>query len=234
MDGFFDELSVKDIHADLARNIVSIRETQDLFDDLTESPEARQAAINLEIHTKPHTYVSTQPIIDRAFEESAYNEAIDYPFKHWSTSRYSDGSYGVWYGAGSLETSIHETAYHWRNHFLSDVGWDQLEGVMIERKVYLIRCDAVLLDFIPKVGAFPALVDPVSYQFTHQIGARIQHDGHPGLVSQSARCAGSVYAVFNPRVLSAPRNHCFLTYRIAGDAVRVDRGGDFMFAISAA
>ncbi len=223
MESLFDGITITDFHDDAHRNIVSLRESEDLFDDLTDSPEGWQSAINLEANTKPHTNVSHQPIIDRPFEEAAYNEAIDYPFENWSNTRYSDGSFGVWHGADSLETGIHETVYHWRYGFLQDAGWENHEGVVIERKVYRVRCDAALLNFIPKLEAFPSLVDPKGYSFSHQVGRRIHHDGHPGLISRSARCEGDVYAIFNSQVLSNPRQICFLTYRIESGAVVIER-----------
>jgi hypothetical protein len=223
VDDFFEGLTITDFHGDMHRNIVSLRESQDLFDDLSDSAESRQAAIHLELATKPHTHVSNQPIIDRPFEEAIYNDAIGYPFSHWSRTRYSDGPYGTWYGADTLKTSIHETVHHWRNNLLEDAGWQNIEGVSIERKVFLVKCDTALLDFLPKLDAFPALVNPASYHFTHQVGARMHHDGHPGLVSRSARCEGDVYAVFNPQVLSSPRQFCHLTYRLEGDWVAIER-----------
>jgi hypothetical protein len=226
MEPLFDGITITDFHDDAHRNIVSLRESENLFDDLTDSPGGWQSAIDLEAGTKPHTNISHQPVIDRPFEEAAYNEAIDYPFKHWSTTRYSDGTFGVWYGADSLETGIHETVYHWRYGLLQDAGWEDHEGVTIERKVYNVRCDAALLNFRPKLAAFPSLVDPQDVAFTHQIGTRIHHDGHPGLVSRSARCDGDVYAIFNAQVLSNPRQMCFLTYRIASGAVIIERHPD--------
>lgn len=225
MDGLFEGITLTDFHGDMHRNIVSIRESQDLYDDLSESPEAWQAAMDLELTTKPHTYISNQPTIDRPFEEAVFNEAINYPFENWSKTRYSDGSFGVWYGADTLETSIHETVYHWRTNLLEDAGWHTIEGVVIERKVYLVRCNAGLLDFISKLEAFPSLIDPApgGYHLTHQVGGRIHHDGHPGLISSSARCEGDVYAIFNPQVLSNPRQVCYLTYRTEGDSVSIGR-----------
>ncbi|OGT21320.1 MAG: hypothetical protein A2V90_03480 [Gammaproteobacteria bacterium RBG_16_57_12] len=234
MEGLFDGLTITDFHGDAYRNIASLRESQDLFDDLTPSPEGWQAAIDLELSTKPRTYASHQPIIDRPFEEAAFNEAIRYPFTHWAKTRYSDGSFGVWYGTDSLVTSIHETVYHWRTHFLEDAAWHAREGVIGERKVYLVRCDAALLNYIPKVDAFPALIDPMpgGYHLTHQVGARIHHDGHPGLISRSARCEGEIYAIFNPQVLSNPRQLCYLTYRIEGGSVTIERqAGDLLMRI---
>ncbi len=224
IDAVFDGLTVADYHGDSHRNIVSLRETQDLYDDLSDAPAAWQAAIDLEMAAKPHTYVSAQPIIDRPFEEATYNEAIDYPFKHWARTRYSDGTYGVWYGTESLATSVFETVYHWRRGLLQDAGWQDIEGIAVERKVYHVRCDAALLDFRPKVEALPALIDPNTYHLTHQVGARIHHDGHPGLLSRSARCDGDIFAIFNRQVLSTPRTLCFLTYRIeAGGQVVIER-----------
>jgi len=223
MDELFDGLTVTDFHGDAHRNIVSLRVSEELYDDLSDKPEGWQAAIDLELASKPHTYASNQPIIDRPFEEADHNDAIDYPFRHWSKTRYSDGSYGIWYGSDTLETSVHETVHHWRCELLEDAGWQAIDGVAIERKAFLVRCDAALLDFRPKIEAHPALIDRSSYHLTHQVGARIHHDGHPGLISRSARCEGDVYAIFNRRILSNPRQLCYLTYQIAGDSVVVER-----------
>jgi hypothetical protein len=225
MDGVFEGLTITDFHGDMHRNIVSLRESQDLYDDLTPNPGGWKAATDLELSIKPHTYISNQPIIDRPFEEAIFNEAIHYPFENWTNTRYSDGSYGVWYGADSLETSVHETVHHWLTGLLKDAYWDAIEGVAIERKVYLVRGDAGLLNFIPKLDTFPALIDPRpgGYHLSHQVGARIHHDGHPGLITRSARCMGAVYAIFNPKVLSNPRQICYLTYRIEDGFVSVER-----------
>ena len=158
----------RDFHEDIHRNIVSLRVSEDLFDDLSDNPDGWKAAIDLEIATKPHTYTSHQPVIARPFEEADYNEAIEYPFSHWSSSRYSNGSYGVWYGADTLETSIYETVHHWRSNLLKDANWQDVEGVEIERKVYLVRCDAAFLDFREKIRTHSALIDAASYHLTHR------------------------------------------------------------------
>jgi len=223
IDVFFNGVTLKECHSDIHRNIASLRETENLFDDLTDAPQGWQAATELEILTKPHTYLSNQPIIDRPFEEADYCEAITYPFDNWSASRYSDGSYGVWYGAKTLETTIYETAYHWRHGLLKDVGWENIDDVVIQRKVYFVRCDSSLLNFIPKLDLFPELINPNSYHFTQQIGARIHHEGHPGLLSQSARCEGNVYAIFNKQILSNPRQQCYLSYRIDAENIVIER-----------
>jgi hypothetical protein len=223
MEQLFNGLTIADYHDDLYRNIVSLRVSENLFDDLSDNPDAWRAAIDIEIASKPHTHTSNQPITARPFEEADYNQAINYPFQHWISTRYSNGSFGVWYGADTLETSVHETAYHWRRQFLEDSGWHNMDGIEIERKVYLVRCEAALLDFRLRVDKHPALIDPDSYHLTHQVGAKMHHNGHPGLVSRSARCEGDIFAIFNQRVLLNPRQLCYLTYRVDAGAAIVKR-----------
>ena len=71
---------------------------------------------------------------------------------------------------------------------------------------------------------FPALLHQTDYGFTQQVGARLQREGHPGLVTPSARYVeGLVYAVFNPATLSSPRVNCMLTYRLKGEHIFVER-----------
>lgn len=217
-----EHCGLADTHADLMRNIVSLRVSQDLFDDLSDHPADWDAAIALELATKPPLFSSAQPVLYRPFEEACWNDAIHYPFRHWMRSRYSDGSFGVWYGADSIETTVHETVHHWRSGFLQDAGFTR-PGIRAERKLYRVRCDAALVDLRPAVAHVPALVDPADYSLTQQIGARLHREGHPGLVSRSARCDGDIHGVLNPAVLSDPRQVCFLTYSTTDGGVVVER-----------
>ena len=218
----FAHAGLADTHADLMRNIVSLRVSQDLFDDLSDNPADWRAAIALELATKPPMFTSAQPVLHRPFEEARWNDAIHYPFRHWMRSRYSEGGFGVGYGADSIETTVHETVHHWRSGFLRDAGFTR-PGIRVERKLYRVRCDAALLDLRPALAHAPALVDPADYSLTQQIGARLHREGHPGLVSRSARCDGDIHGVLNPGVLSDPRQVCFLTYFTTDTGVAVER-----------
>lgn len=222
-DSIFDGLALVDYSGDAFRNIVSLRKSINLFGDLVDTQEEADAAIRLVTQYKPFTQVSHQPIIDRPFEDGAYHDAIQYPFDHWNTSRYSNGKFGVWYGADTLETSIYETVHHWKKGYLADAGWDRDHTITVERRVHLVACNAALLDFKSRVAEFPSLIDPIDYSYTQQLGSRIKHDGYPGLITRSARCAGEVLATFTPKVLSNPRQYCYLTYRLVGGVVNVER-----------
>ncbi len=229
MDAFFAGLALADVHQDLARNIMSIRISQNLFDDLSDDPADWEVAQQHELATRPPTYESPSPIIDRPFEEAEWLNAIEFPFRNWTASRFCDGSFGIWYGSDRVETTVHETVYHWRNGFLADAGFDVQvsqgvrESITGERKVYWVRCDAALVDLRTKVGKYPDLIHPTRYRLTQAVGARLHHEGHPGLVSRSARCDGDNYGVLNPSLLSAPHSCCALTYRLTREGVRVER-----------
>ncbi len=222
MEAIFAGLRLADTHEELFRNIVSLRITENLFDDLSDNHADWNTAIELELQTKPATYISVTPIIHRPFEEAAWNEAIGFPFRTWSRSRYSDGSFGVWYGSDTIETTIYETVYHWRNSLLADAGFTA-PGIKIDRRVHLVRCDAALIDLRSLVKQHPMLVDATDYTLTHQVGGRLHREGHPGLLTKSARCKGDVYAIMNPAVLSNPHPHCYLTYTTTESGVEVER-----------
>lgn len=220
----FSSLTLTDVHQDVIRNIVSLRESQDLFDDLTDNPQEWLLAQRVEEEVKPPPYQSRTPIIHRPFEDAQWFNAIIWPFKNWQSSRFSDGSYGVWYGGDSIETTVLESTYHWYRGLISDAGFEQ-ERVSIERKLYSVACSTALLDFRPLVQEkYPDLIHKTDYSFAQSIGAKIHREGHPGLLTLSARHQdGENYVVFNPAVLSNPRHHCHLTYWLEAPHIVIEK-----------
>lgn len=215
-------LTLLDINKDLYRNIVSLRESQDLFDDLSADPADWQTAIELEASCKPPQYESRQPVIDRPFEDAEFVSAVHFPFDNWSQSRFSRGQFGVWYGCPELETTIFETVYHWRSGLLADAGLENCEGISIERRVHLVHGRGALINLLPQSPEWPELCAD-NYAPCQSLGERIHLEGHPGLWTPSARSAGVNAAIFTPRILSNPRTHCYLTYRIENGVVAVRR-----------
>lgn len=220
---FWQALRVADVDRDLLRNIVALCDPQDLFDDLSDNPAHTRLAAEAERQACPAAYRSSSPLIDRPFEQAKWSHAIGWPFGHWQASRYSDGSFGVWYGADTLETSVRESAHHWVRGFLADAGFDDQE-VTGERQVYAVACRAALLDLRPAVDTAPALLHPSDYTLPRTVGDRLQREGYPGLLAPSVRHPpGQTYAVFNPQVLSDPRPHTALTYRFEGRRIAVEK-----------
>ncbi len=201
-----------DFDDDAYRNIRSAREPQDLLDDLSDDPAARAFGQAAAIRTQVPK--GTDPVINRPFE---YAQAIAHVFGRppWAATRFSDGGHPAWYGALELETTIWETVHHW-HRFLTDSGFDRHDQPVIgERRVFKVRCTAILLDLRGHVAEYPGLVDPHDYRFAQEVGARVAAGGPPGLLTHSARCNGDNLVVFRPDVLSRPRGHCFLEYELA-------------------
>ncbi len=223
MQQLFSQLALVDVHRDVLRNIVSLRESQDLFDDLTGDPAEWLLAQQVEDEVKPPPYRSRTPVIDRPFEDARWFSAIAWPFRNWQASRFSDGTFGVWYGSDSVETTIHETAYHWYRRLLCDAGFET-QRVIGERKVYAVACDAAILDFRQAARDLPDLMHRTDYSHAQSVGARIHREGHPGLLIPSVRRPeGENYVIFNPDVLSNPRMNCQLTYRLEGERILVEK-----------
>lgn len=204
---------------DLVRNIKGVRVSQDLFDDLAADAADRDVAIAAESATR---LPSAAPLISRPFD---YGAVVTYPFvpHNWQATRYSDGlAYGVWYGALKLETTVWETVYHWHRFVMdSFAGLDRsIEG---ERRVFSVRCDAILIDL--RQAAEPRLVDRRDYRFTWQVGRYLWGRSQSGLLAPSARTAGTSAAILRPEALSDVRDLCFLTYRMSPllDVVSVQR-----------
>lgn len=206
MDDLFD--TNRDINGSLYRNIVSLRESADLYDDLTEGDtDLHQVAAAAEMRVKQDI---PPGLIDRGFH---YTTAIAYPFEHepYLSSRYGDGSYGVWYGSLETDTTMVETAHHMIQDENNIEGINEI--IVRERAVYTVHCHAVVIDLSGKRASHPGLIAE-DYGVTQPIGRRLQNEGQPGLLAPSARRAEGINTViFNPAVLSNPQLFFYLTYR---------------------
>jgi hypothetical protein len=199
-----------DFHDDLVRNIPGIRESQSLFDDLSPDPTDWDIAITAEGAERIPTAAA---LITRPFD---YGTVISYTFdsSRWHATRFSDGStYGLWYGSLEIETTVFETAWHWYQFVLDSFAGEDRE-ITSERRLFDVRCDALLIDLRGKVPAYPDLVSRTSYGFTHQVGRYVHEQGLNGLLARSARCDGTNAAVFKAERLSNVRDRTFLTYRL--------------------
>ena len=149
------------------------------------------------------------------FNDFYYTAAIAYPFKTepYMSSRYSDGSYPVWYGSKKIETSIYETAYHTVQHIKAIDDYQQEAVFVRKRTVYNVWCDTILIDLLGKHKKKPKLLGD-DYHFTQGLGKIIHDGGYPGLQSPSARHTSGVnVSVFKQHVLSKPNIDSYLTYK---------------------
>jgi hypothetical protein len=199
-----------DFHGKLVRNIPGIRISQHLFDDLSSDPADWEVAIAAEAAQRPPTQAA---LITRPFD---YGTVISYNFDsaHWQATRFSDGMrYGVWYGSLDVETTVYETAWHWYR-FVQDSYADLDREIVTERRVFDVRCDALLIDLRGKETAHAELVDRSSYAFTQALGRYLHEQDQNGLLVRSARCDGVNAAILKAARLTNPRHRAWLTYRL--------------------
>jgi len=132
-------------------------------------------------------------------------------------SRFSDGSYGVYYAARFLETAIAETAYHF-GRFLRATS--EARGTEIQLRVLISpRVDSVFHDIR---RGYPALHDPDDYGPSQALAKALRAAGSNGLVYASVRHAGKAcLAVLRPKAISKPRQGPHLAYHF--DGKRIDR-----------
>lgn len=217
---------------DWFRNIISLRVSEDLFDDLADDADTRELLGQIELDRKPAQYEG-RPVLSRPFEEaelaSKVFAAIGYPFAHPTASRFSDGTWGVWYGASTLRTTVHETAYHWHRRFIQAPRDLELKNPVIgERRVFKVRCTGALLDLRPALTVEPSLADPHDWSSGQKFGRLLHNNGYPGLLTDSVRTPtpnARTIAVLRKDLLSEPRDYCYLTYRFdpATQQIRVER-----------
>ncbi|MCS5710141.1 RES domain-containing protein [Candidatus Berkiella aquae] len=207
------------VNEDVKRNIPSLRISEDLFDDLYDDNDYKAVAIAAESRVKQDC---APDFIQRGFH---YTTSVLFPFdsENYQRTRYSDGSFGCWYGSMELDTTIYETAFH---NLKNELNVEGIKEVIIrERAIYNIFCEGILLDFRELQNHFPKLIHD-DYSYTQQIGRHLATQGHPGLLAPSARKPGGVnVVVFNSQILSNPRVSQYLTYYIdpINQTVRVEK-----------
>jgi len=219
----------EDSRGDWHRNIVSLRTSIDIFQELVDDPAHVSVLMEHEMVTKPTR--EQQPIIARPFDDAATYDpittAIQWPFDHPASSRYSAGAYGVWYGARTLLATIYETVHHFRvNTLASEAARIADQPIVQERRVHLVHCGAALVDLRPRCATDPQLIDPSNYTHCQSLGAEIRSSFLPGILTLSARLSGAeVVAVFVRQALNNPRHVCYLTYTLdpATQRVAVER-----------
>ena len=112
-------------------------------------------------------------------------------------SRFTDGSYGIYYGAKELKTAITETVYH-RERFLSATQEPDTELTM---RQYINTVSLAMHD----IRCAPELHNPDSYTFSQKVAKQLRLQGSHGLIYNSVRDpGGECIAAFRPTAVTIP------------------------------
>jgi hypothetical protein len=127
-------------------------------------------------------------------------------------SRFSDGSYGVFYAARERETAIAETRHH---HGKFMAATRELPS-HLPMRLYRVDIDATLHD-LRVADLDPAIHSPDSYATSQLIGRRLRAAGSAGVVYRSVRHQGGQCAgLFKPRGARQCVHSAYLLYRWDG------------------
>jgi hypothetical protein len=143
-------------------------------------------------------------------------------------SRFSDGSYGVYYAARTLETAVRETAYH-RARFLAAT---QEAPGEIDMRAYVGRPLKPMLDI--RGAKYDALHDPQDYSASQAFAKPLRDAGNWGVVYRSVRHpGGECIAAFKPQAVSIPIAGAALAYVWDGTRIsQVYEKSEVLFELS--
>jgi len=128
-------------------------------------------------------------------------------------SRFSDGSWGVFYAAHRVGTAIEETVHH-RQRFLRAT---REPAIDIEMRCYRCSVDGRLHDLR---GGWPAAHDPVDYSASQALARGLRNSGSNGIVFDSVRDAGGeCVAAFYPDLVSPCVQTQHFIYRWDGERI---------------
>ena len=131
-----------------------------------------------------------------------------------SASRFTDGSYGVYYASMSRETAIYETVYH-RERFMRAT---QEQACELTMRVYEGKIKQRLHNV--KSLEYQALHHPYEYSKSQAFGKKIRDMQSWGLAYHSVRHQGGVcIAAFRPPAVSNPQQVSHLRYVWNGERI---------------
>ncbi len=142
------------------------------------------------------------------------------PFTHLnpSGSRFADNTFGVYYAAAALATSIAETRFH-REKFLRATRQEPME---MDMRSYLADVAANFHDIRGLRSRLTAIYDPDSYVSSQELGRALKRVGSNGVAYESVRHpGGECLAVFRPRLIQNLRQGMHLRY--VWDGSRISR-----------
>ena len=188
------------------RLIASRFPTVGLYDQVA-APQDLDVVFAIEALTNPRVrqelgQLSLVPPADRVAGPGA--TLIMAAFTHLNPlgSRFSDGSWGVYYAAESLETAVAEVSHH-RGAFLA-----RTAEAAIDIDLRWIQADLMdkLHDIRGQGAAMPAVYDLTHYGASQDLGRALRAQGSAGIVFESLRRPqGQCVAIFKPRALSKAR-----------------------------
>jgi hypothetical protein len=202
------------------RIVASRLPTIHLFERVAD-PADWEALYKLESMTNPRLReqageISLVPVADRVSGPNA--SVVMAPFTHLAPqgTRFTDGHFGAYYAAESIDTAIAETRFH-RENFLRATSQAPLE---LEMRCYLADVACELHDLRGRQEELREIYDPGSYVASQKLGRELRDAGSNGVAFDSVRrTGGQCVAVFRPRLVQNVRQGVHLRYAWDGNTI---------------
>lgn len=194
----------------------------DLYDDVAD-PRDWEALARAQARTNPRIYEQIGDLSRIPSDRRISGDGASWvmaAFTHISphrTSRFSDGSYGVYYAGDSLETALREHTYHMARFYAAGAiqpGW------VSQVRQLVGSIDADLVDL--RGGEHTDILGPDldTYSAAQSFAKTVRDNGANGIVYPSQRhIGGQCLAAFYPDVVTAPRQGDHFRYHWNGQDV---------------
>jgi hypothetical protein len=198
-----------------------------LFERLTDQPAEWEVLAEIESLTNPRLRdeigeIRLVPAEDRVSGPGASWVMASFTHINRRGSRFSNGSYGVYYAARELATAIAETVYHLGRFYAATADPPHAEDM----RALCGRIDARFHDLRGAAGRFAAYLDPANYCASQALGGRLRAAGSNGIVYPSVRRAGGqCVGAFRPKAVGIPVQGRHLRYH--WDGTRISRYFDY-------
>ncbi len=186
----------------------------DLFEDIAD-PADWDAIVSAEAKTNPRV-VENVGMLDLVPETRRVSgEGASWamaPFVHVSPdrpSRFSDGSFGVYYAGDRIEVALFETIYH-HEAFMAATG--EAAGWTSDFRELIGALNAELHD-VSDQSRFAGLYHMSDYSAPQEFGAALRAAGSDGILYQSVRFpGGQAVALFWPDIAGIPTQGQHFSY----------------------
>ncbi len=156
--------------------------------------------------------IALGPAQDRVFGPGTTPIMAAFTHLNGQGSRFTDGSYGVYYAARTIETAVAETRFH-RSRFLAAT---QEPPIEIDMRSYASNLDAELHSIAGLKAELPDIYDsdPAHYGPAQSFANALRAAGSNGIHYSSVRdLGGECIAVFRPRVMQPAvqgKHYCYV------------------------
>jgi hypothetical protein len=199
-----------------------------LFERLTADPTVWDALIALEQFSNPRVRdeigeIALVPPGDRVSGPGASYLMAAFTHINPKGSRFSDGTFGVYYAAAAMKTAIAETVFHFEAFARDSADPPRSEDMRV--LVGTVAAEFEDAAALPAVQR-RAILDPESYGASQRYAKQLRAAGANGIAYPSVRHKdGQCLGAFRPRAIGIPHQERHLKYRWNGE--RVDRFFDY-------